>query len=356
MEIYGVNWERTKARHTAFWKGELEGPCLLCVTAPKDNTAWDSFPYPKDKEGRVKWWTDAELIIKRYRNGFQGSYYAGDAFPVLIHDLGPAGHAAFFKGADPRFEGSIWFDPSLEDYKDLAFDPHSFLYQKTIELDKAYAEDAKGEYLVGMPDTVGAADVLSHLRGPDRFMTDFFDYPDEVKAALKTVQAVWEKTMAAVWGAVSENNYGGGCAGWLNTWAPGLHGQLQCDCSVMMSPDMFEEFLMYELQAQTDFLEYSLYHFDGEQQIRHLPHLLSVKGIAAIQWTNVAGQPPASHYIPQLKQIQQAGKGVILHCSPDEIPLLLENLSAGLTYLITWANSQAEADNIVKMTERMSRN
>lgn len=355
MEKYGVNWEKVKARHAAFWNGELEGPCLATVTAPKDGATWAHFPHPKTPEERIKWWTDAELIIRRYRDGMQGTYYTGDAFPLLINDLGPAGHAGFFKGAKPRFESSIWYEPTLEDYEDLVFDPSSFLYRKNIELSKAYAEDANGDYIVAMPDNVGVGDVLSHLRGPDQLMMDFLDQPEAVHKALRTVQAVWENVMQDIYDITKANNSGGGSVGWLSTWAPGKHVQLQCDLSVMMSPEMFEEFLVYELHAQSQFADYSLYHFDGEQQIRFLPYMLDVKGIQAIQWTNVVGQKPCTAYLPELKQIQQAGKGLIILCSPEEVPVLLENLDARLLHLCTWAKTQHDADDIVKLIERNSR-
>jgi len=356
MDIYGVNWERTKKRHADFWNGKLEGACLHSITSPKDGATQDSYSFPTDLESKIKWWTDAEFIIKRYRSRFENTYHAGDAFPILTHDLGPAGHAGYFKNAVPKFENSIWFEPTLRDYADLEFDPNSFLYKKTIELAKAYAEDSNGDYIVGMPDVVGTADALSHLRGPEQFMMDFFDHPDELHGALKTVQAVWEKTMMAARDAVIKNNYGGCGVGWLNTWAPGFHGQLQCDCSVMLSVDMFEEFLMYELEAQANFYDYALYHFDGEAQIRHMSHLLSVKGINAIQWTNVAGQGPPTAYIPQLQQIQKAGKGVIVPCKPYEVKELLGNLSASRLHLLVSTETQAEADDLVKLIEKESQN
>jgi len=355
MTKYGVDWEKVKARHSAFWQGELEESCLCTVTAPRDGTTWGHFPYPQSTEDRIKWWTDAELIIARYRDGMQGTYYAGDSFPLLINDLGPAGHAAFFKGAKPRFESSIWHKPTLKNYEDLVFDPSSFMYRVNLDLAKAFAEDANGDYIIGMPDNVGVGDVLSHLRSPDQLMFDFIDEPEAVHRALRIVQGVWEDIMSKVHNTIKTNNYGGGCVGWLCTWAPGMHVQLQCDLSVMMSPAMFDEFLVYELHAQSEFADYSLYHFDGEQQVRFLPYILDVKGIQAIQWTNVAGQKAVTEYIPVLKQIQQAGKALILHCLPDEISVLLENLNARLLHLTTWAKTQQDADDIVKLIAKESR-
>ena len=346
MTDYGINWEHIFRRHGAFWKREDSGG-LFAVTAIKDRAKTVSFPYPDNEEDRVKWWTDAEQVIKRHRSGFENTYYAGDAFPLLVHNLGPAGHAGFFKGAKPIFEDSIWYEPSLDDYGDLVFDDESFLYKKTLELAKAYAQDAKGAYMVAMPDVVSDSDVLSHLRGPKNFLYDLVDQPEAVKKALVTIQAVWEKTHRSCYEIVSANNSGGSCVGWLNTWAPGFHAQLQCDASVMLSPEMFEEFICYELEAQANFLEYSLYHLDGYEQVRHLPYILAVKNLDAIQWTNIAGQAPVTAFLPELKQIQQAGKLLILDCSPDEVFVLLDNLKPEGMSIRTWADSPCEADDLV---------
>ena len=348
MAKYGVNWEHIIKRHSAFWKKEDSGG-LFAVTAPRDGAVPEYFPLPDNKDDRIKWWTDPEQVIKRHRSWFDTTYFAGDAFPVLIHNLGPAGHAGYFKNAKPRYESSIWYEPSLEDYRDLAFDSDSFLYKKTLEMAKAYAEDANGEYMVSTPDIVSDSDVLSHLRGPENFLYDLTDRSEDVKAALKTVQGVWESTMRSCHDITAANNRGGGTVGWLSTWAPGFHGQLQCDAGVMLSPEMFKEFICYELEAQSNFLEYSLYHLDGQQQVRHLPHILAIEKLDAIQWTNVAGQAPATAFLPELQQIQQAGKLLILDCSPHEVPVLLDNLKQENMYIRTWANSPADADDIVRM-------
>jgi hypothetical protein len=93
---------------------------------------------------------------------------------------------------------------------------------------------------------------------------------------------------------------------------------------------------------------------DGEQQVKHLDRILSVKGINAVQWTNVAGQPGPTHYIPVLQRIQKAGKGLILHVNPEEIPTIMENLSSRGLYLLTWTNTQAEADDLVRLITKMT--
>ena len=83
---------------------------------------------------------------------------------------------------------------------------------------------------------------------------------------------------------------------------------MQCDLSVMLSNPMFKEFIMPELQAQCELLEYPLYHFDGIEQLRHLDDLLSIPNLKTIQRTQVAGQGPVTDYIPALQKIQAAEK------------------------------------------------
>ncbi|MCL2287536.1 MAG: hypothetical protein FWC32_14385 [Firmicutes bacterium] len=356
---YCSNWDKTKARHAAFWNGTMEkGDCLHSVFAIKDFSRPinpTGYPFPDGEEDRLKWWTDPEIIIRRNRECFDNTYYAGDAFPILFHNLGPTNCAGYFEGAVPRFGPSVWYAITLEDYSQLKFDPNSFMYKKSISLAEEYVLDAQGDYIVSMADTSGIADALSGLRGPEQFMLDLLDRPEEVKDALVKVQAVWEDVNKKIYEIVRENNSGGSSVGWLQTWALGLHGQIQCDMSVMVSPGMFDEFCMYELRKQSEFLDYSLYHFDGYAQTMHLDQMLSVKELDAIQWTNIAGQGPSVDFIPELQKIQKAGKRLILDSPPHLVKELLDNLEASKMYIRTWVGSPADADNMVKMIGQYAR-
>jgi len=351
---YCNNFEKRLERHTAFWHKEIIDRCLCSVTSLRDGGHFEHFPMPDDPDGRLAYWTDGELILKRNLSWFKNTYYGGDALPILIHDLGPAGHAGYFEGVTPRFENTVWFDSEIRKHEDIIFDPNSFLYKKTIELAKLYSSVAKGNFIVSMPDTVGIADVLSHLLKPEVFLIDMLDTPDVVKKSMLSIQAVWEKVYTEVFEIVKANNYGGSSVGWLGTWAPGILGQLQCDLSVMISPSLFEELILQELQTQAKWLNHSIYHLDGWQQIKHLDYILSVKEIDAIQWTNVAGQPGPLHYIPVLKRIQKAGKNLIIHIDSTDIPVLMDQLSSRGLYLLTYTDSQNEAIELEKVISKLT--
>ena len=74
----------------------------------------------------------------------------------------------------------------------------------------------------------------------------------------------------------------------------------------------------------------------------------------AIQWTQVAGQPPATDFFPELKKIQAAGKSLLIFASRDQIQPLMENLSSKGLYLVCSAESSDEADEMLKLITKLT--
>lgn len=345
--IYNTGWDKSRERFKAFWQGKIIDRCLIAVKAPIGKTE-----VPKTGDTFLRR-TDPETIIKNKRAEFSETYFAGEAFPQIFIDLGAGGHAGFFKGARYKLEeNTVWFFPSCEEPDELVFDPESFLYKKTLSLASDLARDSRGDYIVSMPDCTGNADALAHLLGTETLLEMMLDEPDKVKRALARIEEAYESAMKGVYERVGRVNGGGSSVGWLNTWAPGFHAQMQCDMSVMISNDMFEDFIMPELRRQCEFLDYPLYHFDGVEQIRHLKSILSIPELKAIQWTQVSGQPPATEYIKYLKQIQDAGKNLVIIVGKEQIEPLLNSLSPEGLLLVTEASDPKEADEIVSFTEK----
>lgn len=351
---YKKDWEAAKKRLTAFWDQDIVDRCCISVKVFENFDDPMIRLVPGTDAERLQHWTDPERIICRNRAWMEHTYYGGEAFPAIFVDLGAGGHAGFFKGEKHYFGDSVWFFPSLNDPDALEFDENSFMYRKTLELAKAYAEDSRGEYMVSMPDTSGNIDALSHLMGPEELLPAMIEEPEAVQRALRKIQSAYERIHSEVYDIVKDINEGGSVVDWLSVWAPGFMAQMQSDASVMISNPMFKEFILPELQRQCTFLEYPLYHFDGIEQIRHLDDLLSIPNLKAIQWTQVAGQPSCLEFIPQLRKIQAAGKSLIIIVSPEQVKPLMENLSSKGLMLITTAPTQDDANDLIKMVSRMT--
>ena len=354
--MYKNGWEQAKKRLTAWWDGEILDRCCaaVVVSEPVKETGKYRIGLPDDQEGRNRYWSDAETIIKRNRLAMEKTWFGGEAFPMISLDLGAAGHAGFFKGARHSFEDTVWFYPSVQHLDEMEFDENTYLYQKTLELARAFAEDSKGDYMISMSDCSGNADVLSHLIGPDELLPLMLEEPEVVQRAMKKAQYAYEQIHRKTYDIIKDVNQGGSCIGWLRTWAPGLHAQMQSDMSVMISSEMFRQFVEPELRAQCDFLDYSLYHFDGVEQIRHLDSLLSIEKLHAIQWTQVICHPRCTECIAELKRIQAAGKNLLICISPDQIRPLMENLSSKGLYLLLNADTVEEGEAMLEEISRLT--
>ncbi|MDD7645833.1 MAG: hypothetical protein PUJ35_01130, partial [Ruminococcus bromii] len=192
---YKKDWDMAKKRLTAFWNRDIIDRCCFSVKVFESGVDPLLRLVPGTDEERFRYWTDPEAIIRRKRAMMEHTYYGGEAFPCIFLDLGAAGHAGFFKGEKHYFGDSVWFFPSLTDVDTLEFDENSFLYRKTLELARAFAEDSGGDYMVSMPDSTGNADALSHLLGPEELLPAMLEDPEAVQRALSKIELAYERIM-----------------------------------------------------------------------------------------------------------------------------------------------------------------
>lgn len=350
MLQFKPDWEIVKKRLESLWFCENDRACMA-VTCLKDNHHYVRETPPADPEALFSYFTDADWIHRRQMHLFENLFFGGEALPVVFMNFGTAGHAKYFKGCKFRFtENTVWYDRSLGD-DEL---PQYMGEEGMLAVEKRCMEKlshlAQGIYMVSMPDNCGILDALSHLRGSNQLLTDLIDRPDWV---LKSIDKILEghlHSSTLLFDTIRENNLGGSSHGWMHTWTAGRHQQLQVDFSVMISPQMFEKFAMPELIRLTEWLDRSIYHLDGQEQIRHLDMILSLKRLNMIQWTPVAGQPPTHAFIPVLQRIQAAGKGLVLFPQKDEVPKLLQSLKPqGLYLIVNDAKNESEARDLLAL-------
>jgi hypothetical protein len=130
----------------------------------------------------------------------------------------------------------------------------------------------------------------------------------------------------------------------------------------MISPEMFVDFCWQDILETCNYVDYSLYHLDGPDAVRHLPEILKLEKLNCVQWIQGAGQPYPSEWLDLLKQIQNAGKSVQLVYVPGhgddadltkEIDILCHELEP--TKLFFWAivNTVEKADALVKHAQQV---
>ena len=341
----GLNRDTLARRFASFWLCENE-TALMSVTCIRDGCHFiQKEPADTSQQTLYRWYMDAEEVYKRNITRIENTFFGGDAFPVITPHFGTAGHAKYFRGCQYQFANeTVWYFPSLEDGTLPEYQSENSILSLELSCLRQLCEHGTGNYLVAQPDNCGTIDALAHLRGSDRLLVDMLENPAWVQSCTRKIMEGYFDSSRKFYEASQENNFGGCSHGWMQLWADGTVQQLQGDLSVMISPAMFETFVLPELEEACNWLDYSIYHFDGQEQIRHLNMLLSIRNLNAIQWTHVAGQPETTEFIPVFRRIQSAGKGLVLFPeSTQQAKALLENLNPQGLYLITQADNEAEA-------------
>ncbi len=111
--------------------------------------------------------------------------------------------------------------------------------------------------------------------------------------------------------------------------------------------ELFRELFLEDLKLYCDWLKYPVYHLDGANATRHLDALLEIKNLRAIQWTAGAGAAALRAWIPILRRIQDAGKGVFIYVHPHELDIVIEGLRPEGIVLHVFAESPEIADRAV---------
>jgi len=348
---YKENWEDTKKRMDAFWNKEYIDRCCLSIKLWQKNP--EKLVLPKEHYTLEESRTDADYAFRTFEHSVKSVINVAEAFPALMPAFGVAAHSCYFGSKLKHMPETIWFEPVIDepDINKLVYDENAFNVHKKFTSE--IAERSKGLFFAGNNDNCGIIDALANLRSNDDLLFDMVDYPEFVEQARDKITEVWKKTQKEFYDITKESNDGGSSHAWMNTWSRGMHGQLQCDFCVMISPQHFERFVLPELEECTSFYDNSTYHFDGQEQIRHLDMLLSVKNLDNIQWTPVSGQPRTTNFIEVFKKIQKAGKGLVLIPELDEVPVLLKNLShKGLIICVNGIKNIDEANDLMKLAEQ----
>ena len=347
------NWAQKRERFEAFWDRKNTDRCCLAISVTKSG---GQAVYPDRPFTWEQWYTDRQLIHEKMMNQCTQVDYLYESINARLLDLGTAGHCRFF-GARPHYgDGTIWFSPVLQEPNAglLKFDNEEFQRQKQFTAD--LAKQAGDNYFIGMNDHCGIIDALAHLRGTENLLMDMVDEPEFVHAARDKITKVWIDTQKDFFEIIKDNNQGGSSHAWMHLWSPRRHLQLQCDYSCMISPAMFREFVMPELEETSAAFEHISYHLDGIEQLRHLDMILSVPGISNIQWTRVAGQPKTSANIEALIKIQKSGKGLVLFPDLDEVEFLLKHLDPrGVQLVIGGVKDHEEAADIEKLAKKLAK-
>jgi len=332
---YKQEFAQAEERIQAFWARDCIDRCALQVIArraePLPATGAPLAPLAADA-GIVARKTDVNTVLWHAEETFRTHHYLAEAVPIYVPGLVCSDTAAYLVDEITITADTVWYPHIIDDWTsaELTFDRSNRWWQLTLGMAEAASERAAGRYLVAVPDFQAGIDIVSLLRGPERLCIDLFENPDAVRTATRFVfDDVYRHCHAEIESIIRKHSKWTG--DWMGLFSSGSHDVVQCDFIALVSPRHFEEFCLPDIAWQCGWLDTAVFHLDGPGAVRHVDALLEIPALDAIQWVPGAGSPSAVGWLPMLRKIQDAGKGIYISAPPEDVEAILAELSpAGL--------------------------
>jgi len=350
------NWDEARKHYEQWWR--REGPVLLILGLPPLDEPRDRTPLPPDPKTNRARHTDPEWFAWNQRLALAERRFPADNLPIAFVEHGCVQLAACF-GAEPEFDDrTVWYADCVSDpeaYPPLALTKTEPWWQTYKQIMQRMQELSWGDFLVGMPAFGSNLDVLAELRGTQALLYDLVDRPGWVSRKLEEINQAFFTAYDDYYDCIRLSD-GSSAYTFFQLWAPGKVSQVQCDFAAMISPGMFEKFVVPALGRQCAWLDRSLFHLDGPSCICHLTPLLVIPELDAVQWTPGASQPGTgdTQWYHLYERILAAGKSVqILGVNAEQARHILKTFGAKGVFLSVHVTSETEGDSIIDLVESM---
>ncbi|WP_337670128.1 homocysteine S-methyltransferase family protein, partial [Prevotella pectinovora] len=278
-----------------------------------------------------------------------------DMLPVANTQLGPGSLAAILGGVFEGGEDTIWIHPDPNYTDDIKFDindPANKNWQLHKDLLRACKKKAKGNYYVGMPDLMEGMDVLAAMKGTDKVLLDTVMQPEVLERQMQQINDIYFQVFDELYDIIREGDEMAFC--YFSSWAPGKMTKLQSDISTMISVEDYRRFVQPFIRQQCQKIDYTLYHLDGVGAMHHLPALLEIEELNAIQWTPGVGEPQGGSpkWYDLYKKILAGGKS-IMACwvTLDELRPLLDNIGGDGVHIEMDFHNEDEVEKALRIVE-----
>ncbi|MGM9714229.1 MAG: homocysteine S-methyltransferase family protein [Prevotella sp.] len=297
-------------------------------------------------------WFDPEWRAE-YLDWYVGhSCLKADMLPVANTQLGPGSLAAILGARLEGGEDTIWIHPDPHFSDKLVFDKTSEAYLIHKRLLEACKRRAAGNYYVGMPDLMEGLDVLAAMKGTDKVLLDTVMQPEVLEEQLQFINNVYFEVFDELYDIIREGDEMAFC--YFSLWAPAKMTKLQSDISTMISTADYRRFVQPYLREQCQKIPYTLYHLDGVGALHHLPAILEIDELKAIQWTPGVGEPQGGDkkWYSLYRQILDAGKSVMCcWVTIDQLRPLLDNIGADGVHLEMDFHNEREVEQAMRIVE-----
>ena len=262
-------------------------------------------------------WRDITYQIDLFEHDLQHGSYLAETFPVYWPNLGPGVYAAMHGSHVAFGEVTSWTEPVKEPRSVAMNWQHPYLADLDA-MTRLSLERSQGRWYTGYTDLHGSLDCVADWRSPQQLCMDLMDDPELVDDLL----VVAEKSFVSVFDHYDRMLKAANqpSVNWMGIPVDGRLHIPSCDFAFMISPKQYKRFYEPALTREIAAMTHNIFHLDGKGVARHVDSLLASPHIHAIQWVQGCGTDrPIMQWLPLIKKIQDAGKGVIVDLAPSEL-------------------------------------
>ncbi len=347
MELLGkLDFEQALHRVEAWFNHELlDRPPVRfgAHNAEYSGTHWLAERAWPDLKAR---WFDAEFQVDYFLESIRGHVFHGETFPIFCPNLGPNVYAAFH-GAEIEYgEVTSWIKHCVHSAGDVAklkFSRDNQYYQGIESLMRVALEKCAGQFMVGYTDLHGSLDCVADWRDPQELCLDLMDTPSLIHEMLR----VANENFLPLYDHYDQvlKAHGQLSVAWMGIPSRGKMHIPSCDFTAMTSHESFCEFFLPSLLGEVRHMTHNVFHLDGKGMLKHLDHLLEIPEIHAIQWVQGVGDDlPILQWLPVIKKIQTAGKGVVVDLQLNELEPFIASMKPDGLYLCITADEKIQPD------------
>jgi hypothetical protein len=298
---------------------------------------------------------EVDSYLEDYERMYQESCLTGqDGFWGAEPFCGIPWMEAFFGcdiyGTKSSFVSTHCID-SVQDLKNVRFDPDNAWVKKYIEFVKKLSEFSAGRFPVGQPIMRGASDTVGALIGQTELVYAIYEEPEIIRdASFKVMDAL--RNIIQLQFESTPSFLGGYSMGLYHVWCPDKCIWFQEDLSALLSPQIYQDFLLEADASVCEGYEYTAAHLHPASFFI-IDSLMQIDRLKAVQINKDVGGPSVAEMIPVFQKVL-AQKNLIIFGDLDEadIDCILGELPRRGTFLNIFAPDVARAVALREYVER----
>lgn len=341
---YKKDFAGTRLMWDKFWQERNERPLFSAIIPKPGVETVAKPPYAAGADGNFM------PVIDQLLKWAESHEFLYEAIPFFYLEFA-ADHFAALLGADlifPDKDQGGWPVHFIRDIEntDIKFQRDGKWWERTCQFASALKEKCGESIMIASPTMVGNLDALVAIRGANEVLMDLALNPEAVKRALTQINCAYTEILDAFSELFNYSKFGS-----INRhgmYSSGRINVVQCDMSCMISPEMFQEFLIPAFKYEMSHYDAVEYHLDGTGALKHLEALCSIPELDVVQWVPGAGSSENSNWTELYLKIDQLKKGQILSGNASEITGLASELKNRKQFYLLDVNSRVEAEKIVE--------